>query len=77
MGCNTPGFPDHHQLLKLTQTHVHLVDDAIQPSHPLLSLYSPAFNLPQHQSLFQRVSSNEVDEPRVYYPEGSKSERER
>ena len=43
-----PGCPVHHQLLELAQTHVHLVGDAIQPPHPLLSP-SPAFNLPQHQ----------------------------
>ena len=45
---STPGFLVHHQLLELAQTHVHLVGDAIQPPHPLLSP-SPAFNLPQHQ----------------------------
>ena len=38
MGCSTPGFPVHHQLSELTQTHVHQVSDAIQSSHPLLSL---------------------------------------
>ena len=38
MDCSTPGFPVHHQLLELTQTHVHQVSDAIQPSHPLSSL---------------------------------------
>ena len=53
MDCNMPGFPVHHQLLKLAQTHVHRVGDAIQPSHPPLSAASPAFNLSQHQSLFQ------------------------
>ena len=51
MDCNTPGFPVHHQLPELTQTHVHRVIDAIQPSHPLSSLYPPAFNLSQHQGL--------------------------
>ena len=45
MDCSTPGFPIHHQLLELTQTHVHRVGDAIQPSHPLLSPSPPAFNL--------------------------------
>ena len=50
---STPGFPVHHQLLELTQTHVHRVSDAIQPSHPLLSPSPPAFNLSQHQSLFK------------------------
>jgi len=52
MDCSMPGFPVHHQLLELTQTHVHRVGDAIQPSHPLLSPSPPAFNLSQHQSLF-------------------------
>ena len=41
--CSTPGFPVHHQLLELTQTHVHRVGDAIQPSHPLPSPSPPAF----------------------------------
>ena len=54
--CSMSGFPVHHQLLSLAQTHVHQVGDAIQPSHPLSP--SPlAFNLPQHQGLFQWVSS--------------------
>ena len=52
-----PGFPVHHQLLKLAQTHVHQVTDAIQPSHPLLSPSLPAFSLSQHQGLFKWVSS--------------------
>ena len=56
MDCSTPGFPVHHQLLKLTQTHVHRVGDAIQPSHPLSSPFPPAFNLSQHQGLLQWVS---------------------
>ena len=47
MDCSTPGFPVHHQLLELAQTHVHRIGDAIQPSHPLLS--PPALNLSQHQ----------------------------
>ena len=49
MDCSMPGFPVHHQLSELAQTHVHLVDDAIQPSHPLLSPSPPAFNLSQHR----------------------------
>ena len=57
MDCSMPGFPVHHQLLELTQIHVHRVSDAIQPSHPLSSP-SPAFNLSQHQGLFQWVSSS-------------------
>ena len=53
-----PGLPVHHQLLELTQTHVHPVGDAIQPSHPLSSPSPPAFNLSQHQGLFRGVSSS-------------------
>ena len=52
MDCRTPRFPVHHHLLELAQTHVHLVSDAIQPSHPLSSPSPPAFNLSQHQGLF-------------------------
>ena len=52
------GFPICHQLPDFTQTHVHWVSDAIQPSHPLLSPSPPAFNLSQHQGLFQWVSSS-------------------
>ena len=55
MVCSTPGFPVHHQLPELTQIHVHRVGDAIQPSHPLSSPSPPAFNLSQHQGLFQWV----------------------
>ena len=51
--CSMPGFPVHHQLPELTKTHVHGVCDAIQQSHPLLSPSLPAFNLCQHQGLFQ------------------------
>ena len=50
-----PGFPVRHQLLELSQTHVHQVGDAIQPSHPLSSPSPPAFSLSQHQGLFQEV----------------------
>ena len=53
MDCNTPGLPVHHQLLEFTQTHVHRVSDAIQPSHPLSSPSPRAPNPSQHQSLFQ------------------------
>ena len=52
-----PGFPVHHQLVELAQTHVHRVSDTIQPSHPVSSPSPPAFNLSQHQGLFQLVSS--------------------
>ena len=54
----TPGLPVHHQLLEFTQTHVHRVGDAIQPSHPLLSPTPTAPNPSQHQGLFQWVSSS-------------------
>ena len=57
MDCSTPGFPVHYQLLEPTQTHVHRVGDAIQPSHPLSPTSSPAFSLTQHQGLFHWVSS--------------------
>ena len=58
MDHSTPGFPVHHQLPEFTQTHVHWVGDAIQPSHPLLSPSPPAPNPSQHQSLFQWVNSS-------------------
>ena len=57
MNRSTPGLPVHHHLPEFTQTHVHRVGDAIQPSHPLSSLSPPAPNPSQHQSLFQWVSS--------------------
>ena len=53
-----PGLPVHHQLPEFTQTHVHQVGDAIQPSHPLSSPSLPAFNLSQHQGLFKQVGSS-------------------
>ena len=49
MDCSTSGFPVHHQLPELAQTHLHGVSDAIQPSHPLLSPSPPVINLSQHQ----------------------------
>ena len=52
MNCSTSGFPGHHRLLELAQIHVHLVSYTIQPSYPLSSPSSPAFNLSQHQGLF-------------------------
>ena len=58
MDCSMPGLPVHHQLPEFTQTHVHWVGDAIQPSHPLSSPSPPALNLSQHQGLFQWVSSS-------------------
>ena len=57
MNCSMPGLPVHHQHLEFTQTHVHRVGDAIQPSHPLSSPSPPAPNPSQHQSLFQGVNS--------------------
>ena len=61
MNRSTPGLPVYHQLPEFTETHIHRVSDAIQPSHPLSSPSPPAPNLSQHQSLFQWVnSSNEV-----------------
>ena len=60
MNRSTPGFPVHHQLLELAQTHVHWVSDAIQPSHPLSSPSPPAFSLSQHQGLFQWVNFSQV-----------------
>ena len=53
MNCSMPGLPVHHQLSEFTQTHVHRVSDAIQPSHPRSSPSPPALNPSQHQSLFQ------------------------
>ena len=58
MNRSTPGLPVHHQLPEFTQTQVHQVSDAIQPSHPLSSPSPPAPNLSQHQSLFQWVNSS-------------------
>ena len=58
MNCSMPGFPVHHQLLELARTHVHWVGGAIQPSNPLLPSPPPAFNLSQHQGLFQWISSS-------------------
>ena len=57
MVCTTPGLPVHHELPEFTQTHVNWAGEAIQPSHPLSSPSPPAFNLSQHQGLFQWVSS--------------------
>ena len=53
MNRSTPGLPVHHHLPEFTQTHVHQIGDAIQPSHPLSSPFPPAPNPSQHQSLFQ------------------------
>ena len=58
MNRSMPGLPIHHQLPECTQTHVHWVGDAIQPSHPLLSPSPPALNLSQHHGLFKWVTSS-------------------
>ena len=58
MDTSTPGFPVHHQLPEFTQTHVHWVGDAIQPSPPLSFPSPPAYNLSQHQDLFKWVTSS-------------------
>ena len=58
MNCSMPGFPVHHQHLESTQTHVHWVGDATQPSLPLSSPSPPALNLSQHQGLFKWVNSS-------------------
>ena len=57
MNRSMPGLPVHHKIREFTQTHVHRVSDAIQPSHPLSSPSPPALNLSQHQGLFQGISS--------------------
>ena len=71
INCSIPGFPVHHQLPELAQTHVHWVSDAIQPSHPLSSPSPPALNVSQHQGLFQWISSlhqvAKVLEPQLQY----------
>ena len=56
--CSMPSFPVLHYLLEFAQTRIHWISDAIQLSHPLLSLSPPAFNLSQHQGLFQWVGSS-------------------
>ena len=53
MDCSMPGFPVHHQFPESTQTHVHCIGDAIQPSHPLSSPSPPTFDLSQYQGPFQ------------------------
>ena len=57
MDCSTPGLPIHHQFPESTQTHVHCIRDAIEPSHPPWSPSPPAPNLSQHQGVFKRVNS--------------------
>ena len=70
MNRSMPGLPIHHQLPEFTQTHVHQLGDAIQPSHPLSSLYPPAPNPSQHQGLFQWVNSlHEVAKVLEFWPQ--------
>ena len=70
MNCSMPALPVYHQLPEFTQTHVHQVSDAIQPSHPPSSPSPPAPNTSQHQSLFQWVnSSHEVAKVLVLQPQ--------
>ena len=70
MNCSTPGLPVHHHLLEFTQTHVHWVRDAIQPSHPWLSPSPTAPNPSQHQTLFQWInSSHEVAKVLEFQPQ--------
>ena len=64
MDCSTPGLPVHHQFPELTETHVHRVSDAIQPSHPLSSPSPPAFNLSHHQG-FSSESVLPIRWPRI------------
>ena len=70
MNHSTPGLPVHHKLPEFTQTHAHLVSDAIQPSHPLSSPSLPGPNPSQYQGLFQRVnSSHEVAKVLEFQPQ--------
>ena len=66
VNCSMPGLPVHHQLLEFTQTNVHRVSDAIQPSHSLLSSFPPAPNPSQHQSLFQWVNTLRMRWPKYW-----------
>ena len=59
-------LPVHHQLMDITQIHVHWVSDAIQPSHPLLSPSPPTFNLSQQHSLFKWVSFLRIRRPKYW-----------
>ena len=66
MDCSTPGFPVRHQLLEHTQTHIHRVGDAIQPSHPVLSPSPPAFNITVIQIYAPTTNAGE-DELQWFY----------
>ena len=72
MNSSTPGHPVHHQLLEFTQTHLHRVSDAIQPSHSLLSPSPPALNPSQHQ-VFSNESTLRMRCPK-YWPVGTQEE---
>ena len=65
MDCSMPGFPVHHQLLELAQTHVHQASDVIRLSHPLSSPSTPAFNLAQHQ-MFSNGSTLPIRWPKYW-----------
>jgi len=67
MDCSMPGLPVHHQLPEFTQTHVHRVSNAIQPSHPMSSTSPRTFNLSQHQGLFQWVGHNWATHTHILY----------
>ena len=70
MDCSTPGLPVHHQLPEFTQTHVHWIGDAIQPSCPLSSPSPATFNLSKHQAVFKWVSSShQVDKILEFQPQ--------
>ena len=76
MNRSTPGLPVHHQLPEFTQTYVHRVGDAVQPSHPLSSPSPPAPNPSQHQGLFQWVnSSHEVAKVLEFQPQHQSFQR--
>ena len=66
MNCSTPGLPVHHQLPEFTQTHVHRVGDAIQPSHPLSSHFPPAPNPSQHIRVFSNESTLHMRWPKYW-----------
>ena len=66
MNCSTPGLPVYHQLPESTQTHVHRVSDAIQPSHPLSSPSPPALSLSQHQGFFPNESAFRIRLPKFW-----------
>ena len=66
MDCSTPAFPVLHHFLELAQTHVHIVSDTTQLSHPLSCLSPLAFSLFQHQGLFRYRSANPIRWPKYW-----------